>query len=390
MPFTPNRSYPYPTDEFLAKTPAHFEGSLTAIDADMQEIIDKVGGKADAAQVESDLSDIRSDVSALPTLTEVEAITEERVSLLGPSAQIVAETGASAPEQTSVDGVPVLWLDTRQQSAWKAIAPTIDNVGKRVVIPADEGATYLLNGSPKQAGTYPISTSGGSVSVTVRAEPRPGYTLASPVQWTGVITAGWALLGADSLTSGSWATGRTAPGGTWTVDTPENGAISASGLTVATHNKVTSGRVAPLPAPPGSKALRFRFYFDLSKRATAGSAGSIMVSPSIASPTYPNNPAGPGINFRGLTSSYAGDSYTSADITAGNLGIESWTLTKTGAAIPAFGQVAIEITGKDVEVKVGNTVVATGSLAGQVEFRHYRVSVGGGIGVIRDFAVDTA
>lgn len=84
------------------------------------------------------------------------------------------------PDQTDYAGIPVLWLDTRQKSAWNATPPYFSEVTGRGTIPEDEGVIYHVKNEVKPAGEYSLTK---GETWAVRAVPKVGYTLTGPTTW---------------------------------------------------------------------------------------------------------------------------------------------------------------------------------------------------------------
>ena len=68
---------------------------------------------------------------------------------------------------------------------WEATAPSFNLATGEVTIPADEGATYLMDAAPTAAGTYPVEVPS---TVTVTAVAREGYTLVGQAEWVQAFT----------------------------------------------------------------------------------------------------------------------------------------------------------------------------------------------------------
>lgn len=106
-----------------------------------------------------------------------------------PTAEAVAKVlglwpvrGDSEPAQT-MHGVPVVWIDTSNPSAFTPPAPVFSQKGKSVEIPSSKLATYKLNGAAVGAGTHRVDEPYPR-TVSVTAEPAGGSTFA-----VGVVTA---------------------------------------------------------------------------------------------------------------------------------------------------------------------------------------------------------
>lgn len=109
-----------------------------------------------------------------------------------PTAEAVAKVlglwpvrGDSEPAQT-MHGVPVVWIDTSNPSAFTPPAPVFSQKGKSVEIPSTKLATYKLNGAAVGAGTHRVDEPYPR-TVSVTAEPAGGATFA-----VGAVTA-WAF-----------------------------------------------------------------------------------------------------------------------------------------------------------------------------------------------------
>ena len=68
---------------------------------------------------------------------------------------------------------------------WEATAPSFNLSTGEVTIPADEGATYLMDAAPTAAGTYPVEVPS---TVTVTAVAREGYALVGQTEWVQAFT----------------------------------------------------------------------------------------------------------------------------------------------------------------------------------------------------------
>lgn len=106
-----------------------------------------------------------------------------------PTAEAVAKVlglwpvrGDSEPAPT-MHGVPVVWIDTSNPSAYTPPAPAFSQKGKSVEIPSTKFATYKLGGSPVGAGTHRVDEPYPR-TVSVTAEPAGGATFA-----VGAVTA---------------------------------------------------------------------------------------------------------------------------------------------------------------------------------------------------------
>ena len=86
----------------------------------------------------------------------------------------------TAPAQTERNGLPVIWIDTRDKAAWTAATPTVSEKSGTFTIPSDDGANYVVAGSVKDPGVYQV-TVGTTWNVT--AQPKPGYTLVGTTSW---------------------------------------------------------------------------------------------------------------------------------------------------------------------------------------------------------------
>ena len=106
-----------------------------------------------------------------------------------PTAEAVAKVlglwpvrGDSEPAQT-MHGVPVVWIDTSNPSAYVPQPPVFSQKGKSVEIPSTKLAIYKLNGAAVGAGTHRVDEPYPR-TVSVTAEPAGGSTFA-----VGAITA---------------------------------------------------------------------------------------------------------------------------------------------------------------------------------------------------------
>ena len=86
----------------------------------------------------------------------------------------------TAPVKTERNGLPVIWIDTRNPAAWAAATPTVSENSGTFTIPSDDGANYVVAGSVKGPGVYQV-TAGTTWNVT--AQPKPGYTLVGTTSW---------------------------------------------------------------------------------------------------------------------------------------------------------------------------------------------------------------
>ena len=91
----------------------------------------------------------------------------------------------SEPAQT-MHGVPVVWIDTSNPSAYVPPAPVFSQQKKDIEIPRSKFATYKLNGNPVGAGTHRAEEPYPR-TVSVTAEPAAGATFA-----VGAVTS-WAF-----------------------------------------------------------------------------------------------------------------------------------------------------------------------------------------------------
>lgn len=87
---------------------------------------------------------------------------------------------STPPEHTKIEGIPVIWLDTRQKDAWVVTPPTISEATGRGSIPTDEGATYQVNGQTKPPGEYQLTK---GESWRIQAIPKIGYQLSGTTTW---------------------------------------------------------------------------------------------------------------------------------------------------------------------------------------------------------------
>lgn len=138
-----------------------------------QEIKDMIKAEAPAA-----------DLTKLATKAELADVR--------PTAEAVAKVlglwpvrGDSEPAQT-MHGVPVVWIDTSNPSAYVPPAPVFSQQKKDIEIPSSKFATYKLNGNPVGAGTHRAEEPYPR-TVSVTAEPAGGATFA-----VGAVTA-WAF-----------------------------------------------------------------------------------------------------------------------------------------------------------------------------------------------------
>lgn len=168
----------------------------------------------------------------------------------------------TAPESPTVDGFPVLWVDTRDRAAWRPLPAIINDDTKRIIIPDDEGAVYLLNGNETSPGEYHRPTNGEPVEYVVTARAKEGYVLAGAMTWRGFITAGWELAASDSLTRGSWTAGRMAGSLPWqNLISSDGSGVTSTGLVNGVHNASTSGDFRPTSR---RIAQRLTVTYDLS------------------------------------------------------------------------------------------------------------------------------
>lgn len=95
------------------------------------------------------------------------------------------------PSQTTMYGVPVVWLDTRkkvvQDSTRQATAPSFDISKRTYTIPNDIGAEYIVDGQVKTSGVYNVTP---PVTVKVLARAKSGYTLSGTTEWSQVFEEG--------------------------------------------------------------------------------------------------------------------------------------------------------------------------------------------------------
>lgn len=138
-----------------------------------QEIKDMIKAEAPAA-----------DLTTLATKAELADVR--------PTAAAVAKAlglwpvrGDSEPAQT-MHGVPVVWIDTSNPSAYVPPAPVFSQQKKDIEIPSSKFATYKLNGNPVGAGTHRAEEPYPR-TVSVTAEPAAGATFA-----VGAVTS-WAF-----------------------------------------------------------------------------------------------------------------------------------------------------------------------------------------------------
>lgn len=90
----------------------------------------------------------------------------------------------TAPTETTMYGVPVLWIDTsivRDKNAYPPKAPTFSIANSNYIIPSDEGVTYQVNGETKSAGTYQVTP---PVKIDIVSVAKTGYTLAGTTSWS--------------------------------------------------------------------------------------------------------------------------------------------------------------------------------------------------------------
>lgn len=260
--------------------------------------------------------------------------------------------GDSAPESPTVDGFPVLWVDTRDKAAWKPLPAVIDDDAKKITIPDDEGATYTLNGVPTDPGTYYLPNSGEPVEYVVAARAKEGYALTGVITWRGFITAGWELKGRDPLTSGTWETGRAAFGSTYTVTISDPGqVITTSGLVSPVHAKATNGRVKF-----STRRLAQRLTIDYSMQSVGGSSPAIYLGLGVKSAAY-------GENHTSGLSLLLNRTTGTLDMAFQRVGANEVMQTeKPTVAIPATGTFALEGMGKTVKAFVNGEHIGTWEL----------------------------
>lgn len=277
---------------------------------------------------------------------EPEPLTEEAVAQALGYALVVGKT---EPEPTR-HGVPVIWFDTRNQSAWTPTAPVIDDKAKTVTIPTDEGATYRLNGEVKTAGTYPFTPEGSPIPITVVATAQAGYTLAGQTKWEGVITAGWKLLGTDTLTSGAWDAARS-PFGAPYASATGTPVISAKGASTEAH-----GAYGELIATFDTRrtAMRLSIDYDIST-SVAGSKPVLELGVGYASAAYAD---------RTQCKVTLTNTNGAVHITGSGAARAPFAVTPTGETIPTTGTLVVEAIGSNLQALVGGVVVATGTLPG--------------------------
>lgn len=196
---TPNRGYPYPTENNPATVPADLERALDQVDADVQTLVDQgqsvVGDVAETTGrvgvLESGLSALSDEVDGIVGLnadgtapqaleSQIEQIAKDFGS---PAASIpIFPTLAQAQSWEAANpGRPALTTEAPPDpGAWEATAPTFDLVSGRVTIPSDAGATYTIDGVAKAAGSHAVTVPS---TVTVAATAKPGYTLAGQTEW---------------------------------------------------------------------------------------------------------------------------------------------------------------------------------------------------------------
>lgn len=305
-------------------------------------------GDTAEAQVQDMIEAHKPDLSEYATKLELaaNAPTSEAVAQALGYALVVGKT---EPEPTR-HGVPVIWFDTRNQSAWAPTAPVIDDKAKTVTIPADEGATYRLNGEVKTAGTYPFTPEGSPIRITVVASAKAGYTLAGQTKWEGVITAGWKLLGTDALTSGAWDVARS-PFGAPYASATGTPLISAQGASTEAH-----GAYGELIATFDTRrtAMRLSIDYDISS-SVSGSKPVLELGVGYASVAYADRTHSKVTltNIKGAVS-----------IAASGAARDPFTVTPTGETIPTTGTLVVEAIGTNLRALVGGVVVAAGTLPG--------------------------
>lgn len=137
-----------------------------------QEIKDMIKAEAPAA-----------DLTTLATKAELADVR--------PSADAVAKAlglwpvrGDSEPAQT-MHGVPVVWIDTSNPSAYVPPAPVFSQQSKSIEIPSSKFATYKLGGNPVGAGTHRAEEPYPR-TVSVTAEPANGsaFAVGAVTAWT--------------------------------------------------------------------------------------------------------------------------------------------------------------------------------------------------------------
>lgn len=302
----------------------------------------------------------------------------------------VFKVGPTKPDAPSVDGVPVVWIDTRNFSEWEATAPIIDSDAQSVTIPEDEGVVYLLNGVETPAGVHAVEVGSESVTVTVRAQARSGFTLVGESVWTGVFIPGWTLLGEDSLTSGTWPTDRPGPGGTWyDSDTgPYTAAITAEGLNFFENFSYVRGAVK---TGITASAARVSYFYDVSQRITSGIQGILVSMVTIDSPGFGGGyDYGPGVTVAAKDWDAGLGRFPEATLTPRLfVGSEPWAVPFDPVTIPSSGALVVTYQGADVSISIDGAEVATGVLAGPVNLSHHALE-GKGNAFIRDYRVERA
>lgn len=257
--------------------------------------------------------------------------------------------GDSAPESPTVDGFPVLWVDTRDKAAWKPLPAVIDDDTKKITIPDDEGATYTLNGVPTDPGVYYLPNSGEPVEYVIAARAKEGYALTGVITWRGFITAGWELKGRDTLTTGVWETGRAAFGSTYTVTVTDPGqVITTSGLVSPVHAKATSGRVK---FTTRRIAQRLTINYDFGARPAAH---SIYLGLGVKSDRY-----GEG-HTSGVSLLYSAGKYAASFQKVG--ANQFAQLEDTGLTIPAKGKFTLEGMGQTVKAYINDELLGVWEL----------------------------
>ena len=187
----------------------------------------------------------------------------------------------TAPAETERNGLPVIWIDTRDKAAWTAATPTVSEKSGTFTIPSDDGANYVVAGSVKDPGVYQV-TVGTTWNVT--AQPKPGYTLVGTTSWrlvrSGIQSLAnlQAAITADSPVTHLPLTGSTLTQDigtdprTWTADTAL--AASSWGATGALTSPATADKmtynadawtveavIEPL-GPAGQHTYMGRFFHD--------------------------------------------------------------------------------------------------------------------------------
>lgn len=259
----------------------------------------------------------------------------------------------AAPESPTVDGFPVLWVDTRDKAAWKPTAAIINDDTKRITIPDDEGAIYLLNGVETAPGVYHKPNSGEPIEYVITARAKDGYALEGAYTWRGFITAGWEMAASDTLTSGSWAAGRMAGALPWkNLMASAGSGITATGLVNATHNASTSGEFRP---DTRRVAQRLTATYDLST-SVGGSVPMISLLLGIKSDTYGEHAQLYAVNLNGR-----------GQITFSAIGRDTITSTEgTLTGHPATGKLTVEAMGSQIKVLINDAEVATATVPGVV------------------------